>query len=137
MHLTIIFIIEDYFMIDQIDTRKIEEEAQYYIKRIVIFYLKQFQYKQEEGALLTVLLTFSASQSYCFLHIVYHIDMSCLAAGSRKIPPTKIPPTKIPPTKIPPTKIPPTKIPPTKIPPSENSTHVKFHPTIDWRVVYT
>ena len=39
--------------------------------------------------------------------------------------------------KIPPTKIPPTKIPPTKIPPSENSTHVKFHPTIDWRVVYT
>ena len=33
--------------------------------------------------------------------------------------------------KIPPTKIPPTKIPPTKIPPSENSTHVKFHPTID------
>ena len=28
-------------------------------------------------------------------------------------------------------KIPPTKIPPTKIPPSENSTHVKFHPTID------
>ena len=41
--------------------------------------------------------------------------------GSRKIPPTKIPPTKIPPTKIP----------PTKIPPSENSTHVKFHPTID------
>ena len=54
------------------------------------------------------------------------------AFGSRKIPPTKIPPTKIPPTKIPPTKIP-----PTKIPPSENSTHVKFHPTIDWRVVYT
>ena len=39
--------------------------------------------------------------------------------------------------KIPPTKNPPTKIPPTKIPPSENSTHVKFHPTIDWRVVYT
>ena len=55
----------------------------------------------------------------------------------RKFYPRKFHPAKIPPTKIPPTKIPPTKIPPTKIPPSENSTHVKFHPTIDWRVVYT
>ena len=44
-----------------------------------------------------------------------HTYYDCIG-GSRKIPPTKIPPTKIPPTKI---------------PPNENSTHVKFHPTID------